>query len=221
MNSFVVHAIIGSPFARSVLAMLEEKGADWNLSPLGPGTLKEPAHLERHPFGRMPVLDHEDFRLYEMQAILRYLDRVLPNPPLTPTNVRAAARMDQVMNINDWYLFQGCANIIVFQRVIGPMFMGLSPDLEAIAEAMPRARAVFGELSRLLGNKPWFAGDDLSLADFAVGPQLELFARADEWNELVADAPNLADYLERIEAQPSMRATKMETLAAQIKLQAA
>jgi glutathione S-transferase len=179
-----------------------------------PGTLRQPAHLERHPFGRMPVLDHNGFRLYETQAILRYIDRVLPEPALTPTDARAAARMDQVMNINDWYLFQGCANIIVFQRVIGPMLMNLAPDLETIAQAMPRARTVIGELAKLLDDKPWFAGDRLTLADLLVGPQLELFARAPEWQELAAAAPNLADFLARIEARPSMQVTQMEKLAA-------
>lgn len=214
MSGFVVHSIPGSPFARSVMAALEEKGASWRLSPLAPGELRSPVHLERHPFGRMPVLEHDGFRLYEAQAILRYIDRVLSKPALTPADAQAAARMDQVMNINDWYLFQGCANIIVFQRVIGPMLMNLEPDLAAIAEAMPRARTVFGELSKLLGDKPWFAGDQLSLADILVGPQLELFARAQEWEELVSDAQNLAAFLARIEERPSMQVTQMERLAA-------
>ncbi|WP_371260902.1 glutathione S-transferase N-terminal domain-containing protein [Bradyrhizobium sp. Cp5.3] len=44
------------------------------------GTSRQPEHLTRYPFGRMPVLDHGDFRLYETQAILRYLDRALPQP---------------------------------------------------------------------------------------------------------------------------------------------
>ena len=33
--------------------------------------------------------------------------------------------MDQLMNINDWYLFQGVANVIAFQRIIAPRLMGL------------------------------------------------------------------------------------------------
>ncbi|HWJ38048.1 MAG TPA: glutathione S-transferase family protein [Sphingomicrobium sp.] len=214
MSAFIVHSIPGSPFARSVMATLEEKGASWTLVPLTPGTLRDPVHLQRHPFGRMPVLDHGGFQLYETQAILRYLDRVLPEPALTPADAHAAARMDQVMNINDWYLFQGCSNIIVFQRVIGPMLMDLEPDLGAIAEAMPRAKTVFGVLARLLGDKPWFAGDQLTLADLLVGPQLELFARAPEWEELVVEAPNLTQFLARIEARPAMQLTRMERLAA-------
>ena len=83
-------------------------------SPVAPGAAKSPEHLARHPFGRVPVLEHDGFMLYETQAILRYLDRVLPQPALTPADPRRAARMDQVMNINDWYLFQGVGNVIAF-----------------------------------------------------------------------------------------------------------
>jgi glutathione S-transferase len=34
MTEFVVHSIPGSPFGRSVMASLEEKGASWRLSEL-------------------------------------------------------------------------------------------------------------------------------------------------------------------------------------------
>jgi glutathione S-transferase len=39
----------------------------------------------------VPVLEHDGFLLYETQAILRYLDRVLPKPALTPP-IRSAPR---------------------------------------------------------------------------------------------------------------------------------
>jgi Glutathione S-transferase len=90
MSQFIVHSIPGSPFGRSVLATLEEKGAPYRLAPVAPGTFKSPEHLARHPFGRVPVLEHDGFHLYESQAILRYLDRVLPNPALTPADPRRA-----------------------------------------------------------------------------------------------------------------------------------
>src|ERR1700688_1847986 len=162
MSEFTVHTIPGSPFARAVLATLEEKGASWRLAPVLPGTARSPEHLARHPFGRVPVLEHNGFIIYETQAILRYLDRVLPTPSLTPADPKRAARMDQVMNVNDWYLFQGVANVIVFHRVVGPRVMGLAPDETAIDAAMPKARAVFEELARLLGGQSFFAGESLS-----------------------------------------------------------
>ena len=89
MSEFIVHSIPGSPFGRSVLATLEEKRAPYRLAPLAPGSLKTPEYLALHPFGRVPVLEHDGFRLYETQAILRYLDRVLPQPALTPSDVQA------------------------------------------------------------------------------------------------------------------------------------
>src|ERR1700724_1161938 len=164
MSTFIVHSVPGSPFGRAVLASLQEKGAAYRFSQVALGTLRSPEHLARHPFGRVPVLEHDGFFLYESQAILRYLDRVLPAPALTPGDCKAAARMDQAMNVNDWYLFQGVANVISFQRVVGPQLMGLAPDEAAIEAAMPKARTVFTELARPLGDHPFFPGNDLSLA---------------------------------------------------------
>ncbi|HXW72995.1 MAG TPA: glutathione S-transferase family protein [Methylocella sp.] len=214
MTTFIVHTIPGSPFARAVGATLEEKGAQWQMAPVVPGKHKEEPHLSRHPFGRMPVLEHDGFLLYETQAILRYLDRILPGPALTPCAPRAAARMDQVMNISDWYLFPGCANVIVFQRVIGPRLLGLTPNEAAIAEAMPRAHLVFDELSHLLGDQPYFAGDALSLADLHLGPQIDFFAFTPEWKALTVKIPNLVAWLARLNARPSMQATSWENIAA-------
>ena len=166
MSEFTIHAIPGSPFARSVFVALEEKGVRYRLAAVAPGNHRAPEHLARHPFGRVPVLQHGDFQLYETQAILRYIDRVHPAPALTPPHPQDAARMDQLMNINDWYLFQGVASVIAFQRIVGPRLMGSSPDEDAIAAATCRkARTVFDELALRLGDKLFFTGDTISLAD--------------------------------------------------------
>jgi glutathione S-transferase len=213
MSEFAVHTVPGSPFARAVLATLEEKGARYRLAPLSPGASKSPEHLARHPFGRVPAFEHDGFALYETQAILRYLDRVLPQPSLTPTDPRRAARMDQVMNINDWYLFHGVGNVIVFHRVIAPQLMGLKPDESAIEAAMPKARTVFAELARLLGEQTFFAGDSLSLADLMVAPAVAFFTATPEWAELGLPRANLVAWLNRMEARPSMQSTTWERVS--------
>jgi glutathione S-transferase len=207
MSAFVVHATPGSPYARSVMAALEEKRASWRLAPLKPGTSKQLPHLSRHPFGRMPVLEHGDFTLYETQAILRYLERIVPEPALMPADARAAARMDQVMNINDWYLFQGCGNIITYQRIVRPMLFGQPTDEDAVREAMPRGQVVFAELSRLLGGQAWFGGDQISLADLMIAPHFDFFARTPEWQELTQQRSNLVAWQERVEDRASLKAT--------------
>jgi glutathione S-transferase len=213
MSEFTVHSIPGSPFGRAVLATLEEKGASCRFSPVAPGTLRSPEHLARHPFSRVPVLEHHGFLLYETQAILRYLDRVLPAPSLTPADPKRAARMDQVMNVNDWYLFQGVGNVIGFHRVVGPRVMGLKPDEAAIEAAMPKARGVFAELARLLGEQSYFAGEAISLADLLVAPQIGFFTQTPEWSVLGVPHPNLVTWLARMEARPSLKATTWERVS--------
>jgi glutathione S-transferase len=213
MSVFVVHSVPGSPYGRAVFATLEEKGANYRLAPVAPGTHKSEPHISRHPFGRVPVLEHDGYLLYETQAILRYLDRVLPEPALTPADPRLAGRMDQVMNINDWYLFQGVNNVVGFQRIIKPRLMGQPADEAAVAEAMPRAHAVINELSRLLGSQSYFAGEQLSLADILVAPQLDFLKLTPEWTVLSAKAANLNHWLARVTARASFKATTWEKIA--------
>jgi glutathione S-transferase len=213
MDNLTVHSIPGSPFGRSILATLEEKRAAYRFAHVAPSTLRKPDHLARHPFGRVPVIEHGSFRLYETQAIMRYLDRILPQPALTPANAQAAARMDQIMNINDWYLFQGVASVIGFQRVVGPRLMGLTPDEAAIAAAMPKAHTVFDELSALLGDGLYFAGPEVSLADLLLAPQFDFFRETPEWEPLTAKNPNLCAWLARMRERPSMVATTWERVA--------
>jgi glutathione S-transferase len=212
MAEFIVHSVPGSPFGRSVLATLEEKHAAYRFAPLPPGASKSPQHLARHPFGRIPAFEHDGFMLYETQAILRYLDRVLPQPALTPADPKAAARMDQVMNISDWYLFKGVNNVIGFQRLVRPRILNEPADEAAIAEAMPRGQVVFKELSRLLGQQNYFAGDKLSLADLMVAPQLAFLSMTPEWQPLTASMPSLVSWLDRMNARPSFQATTWERL---------
>jgi glutathione S-transferase len=213
MSEFRVHSIPGSPFGRAVLATLVEKRAPFRLIPVEPRSIKSSAHLELHPFGRVPTFEHEGFRLYETQAILRYLERVLPSPALIPADVQAAARMDQILSISDWYLHQGVNSVIGFQRIVAPRILGLTPDERAIEAAMPRAHVVMGELSRLLGSKRYLAAEEPTLADMLVASQVDFLAHTPEWAPLTAERSNLPAWLARMNARESFQATTWERVA--------
>jgi glutathione S-transferase len=210
MSHFVVHTAPGSPFGRAVAATLEEKGISFRLARLA---FRSPERLALNPFGRIPIFDHDGFRLYETQAILRYIDRILPTPALTPSDAKSAARMDQLMNINDWYLYQGVANVILFQRIVVPREMKLPSDEDAIKAAMPKAQVVFDELARFLGQQEYLTGDALSLADLLVAPAMAIFTQTPEWSTLGTPHANLVAWLDRMQARSSMKATTYERLS--------
>ena len=213
MSEFIVHGIPGSPYGRAVLVALEEKGARYRFEGVAPGELRSARHLAIHPFGRVPVLVHADFHLYETAAILRYIERLLPSPALVPFATREVARMDQLMNVNDWYLFQGPGNVIGFQRIVGPKLMGLAPDEKAIAAVLPKAHAVFEELSAQLGTQRHLAGDAFTLADAMIAPQMDFLAQTPEWELLTYGRTNLREWLARVSARPSFAATTWEKVA--------
>src|SRR5262249_48194501 len=114
MSEFVVYGVPGSPFMRSVLVALEEKQAPYRIEALAPGATRTPEYRRLQPFGRIPAIRHGDFHLYETQAILRYIDAIYPGRPLQPQEPEAIGRMNQVIGINDWYLFPLVARVIVF-----------------------------------------------------------------------------------------------------------
>ena len=208
MSDITVYGIPGSPFLRAVEVTLKEKGADYRLQAMAPAEMKTPEHLAMHAFGRIPIFEQGDFRLYETQAICRYVNEVFPNPPLTPGNPQARARMNQVIGIIEWYFFPKAAAPIAFNRIIGPRLLGLPSDEAAIAEAMPMARTCFAELDRLLGDKPYFTGDTVSIADIMLAAQLDLFCECGEGRELIAGTSGLSAWLDRMLARPSFIATQ-------------
>jgi glutathione S-transferase len=159
-----------------------------------------------------PVTPGDAFPFYETQAILRYLDAVLPEPRMRPAEPRDAARVDQLMNIVDWYLFQQVLAKIVYQRVLVPM-RGGTPDEAVITAAMPAARLCIATLADMLGTKTWFVGDAPSLADMMLGPTLAALGATPEGAELMAGTA-LVGYLDRMNARTSMQRTTKEHLLA-------
>ncbi|HEV8407414.1 MAG TPA: glutathione S-transferase family protein [Sphingomicrobium sp.] len=208
MTGITVHGIPGSPFLRTVEIVLKEKDAPYHLRAMSPADMRTPEHLGLHPFGRIPIFEQGDFRLYETQAIIRYLDDIFPHPRLTPEDPGQRARMNQVIGIIEWYFFPKAAAPIAFNRIIGPRLLGLPADETAIAEAMPIARTCFGELDRLLADKPYFTGDAVSLADIMLGAQLALFEECNEGRELILGTAALPGWLGRMCERPSFLATQ-------------
>src|ERR1700756_4529178 len=95
MTRIILYGFDGSTYVRTVRMLLAEKDVQDEQVPVHvlKGEPRQPEHLVRHPFGKVPVLDHDGFRIVETSAIAPYLDEVLPGPSFTPDSAKDRARM--------------------------------------------------------------------------------------------------------------------------------
>jgi glutathione S-transferase len=211
MSEIVIHGVPGSPYLRAALLGLEEKELRYRLAALPLGTQRSEAHLRLHPFGRIPAIEHGEFCLYETQAILRYVDTLGSGPSLVPQSPRAAARMNQVVGIVDWYVFPTISVGITAERLMSQAFWKRPADEANIATALPQARICIRELERLKDGAEYLAGNQVSLADLMLVPHLEYFRATPEGAEMLRGT-SLEGWLTRMSMRASMQATQPERL---------
>ncbi len=206
MGKPIVHGPAYSTYVRTTRMTLEEKGVAYDLREFDFMQGMPEEHLKRHPFGKVPAFEHDGFMLYETSAIARYVDEAFDGPALQPADVRARARMAQIVGIVDSYTYSPVITHIVIQRLVVPMMNG-TPDEAEIAAALPAAAKALGVLENLLGNQPFLTGKTLSLADLHLAPILAYFSATPEGESTLAATPNLRRWFAAIGARPSFTGT--------------
>jgi len=91
-----------SPYVFAVFVALKEKGLPFTTREVNLHELaqRKPDFQARSVTGRVPVLEHGDFRLSESSAIVEYLEEAFPSPqytPVLPDASRDRARARQIM----------------------------------------------------------------------------------------------------------------------------
>lgn len=204
----------GSPFAWRVMLTLEVKGLAYEskLLEFSKGEHKTPAYLSLNPRGKVPTLKDSGFVVYESLAIMSYLDRKYPNPPLFGTTAEETGLIWQAISECESY-FASAGD-----KVVRPLFFG--QGLDKVDDIQQAAQAIRQELKTLdgrLANRNWLVGQAISAADIAIFPMIQLVLRAAgkdaaqslnlQWLPLATYYPNLAKWAERIEALPNYQRT--------------
>jgi glutathione S-transferase len=207
MGRPIVYGMALSSYVWSTRMALAEKGVahEWVEVPFGDH--REEPHMTRHPFAKVPAFEHDGFTLYETQAILRYIDEGFPVSPLQPTDLHQFSRMNQIIGIVDAYAWRAIAAGVLVNRVLKPR-LGLPTDEAAITAALPQARLCISEISRLMGEEPYLAGDRVSLADLMVIPLFYLFGKLPEGEAPLAEHANIRPWMRRMEERQSFQVTK-------------
>ncbi len=196
-----------STYTRSARLAMEEKGVDYNLVEVDFMQAPMPAdQIERQPFARVPAFDHDGFQLYEVTAIVRYVDEAFEGPSLQPDNVRERARMNQIISILDSYTYPCTVGQLVIQRLVMPM-LGNQPDEAAISAALPEIDKCMSTIAAIRGNNTFLAGNQLSLADLHFAPIYDYFRNTPESESILKKNPGLVDWWNEMSGRASVRNT--------------
>lgn len=197
--------IYGHPWSintRKTLMTLAEKAqpAELVLVMLPYGEHKQPAHVARHPWAKVPVLEDDGFILYETRAINRYLDAKLAPSTLVPSEPHALARYEQWTSIADAYFIPHVHGLLV--ELIFRRYLGGPSQPQVIADGKAHMQRALDVADQWLAANSYFAGEAFSLADIHWMPYFEYLMRAGEGAQL-AHRPHLNAWWARVSERPT------------------
>lgn len=194
------HAPI-SPNSHRVWITLLEKGLEFELVEVNLGGDQfKPEFLAMNPFHHIPVLVDDGFNIVESLAILDYLEAKYPTPAMLPKDAKdlAIVRMVQMVTVNE--LLPGADPLV-------PQMLGLpGGDPEKIEQAKQKTATVLKFFENLLGDRPYFGGENLTLADVVAGSVTPWLPRG---GISLSDYPKLNAWCDRLMARPSWQATEI------------
>lgn len=203
-----------SNYVRTARIACEEKGITHELTTdhlSSVADLKSEAHLAYHPFGRIPVLLHDGFTLFETSAICRYIDENFDGPALVPSERRQTALMEQWISAYHGYAHPAIM-IGHFAHYLFPKGDDGGPDREAVEAGLPELAAKLNILNKELEAGPYLLGETPTIADFFLLPAVDYLTTTPEGRDHLAGAPNIARFRDSFAQRPSYAATLPERL---------
>ena len=207
MSDMTLWGFDGSTYVRTVKMVLAEKGVtefkQVQLNVLK-GEPKTPEHLQRHPFGKVPVLDHDGMRILETSAITRYLNDVLPGKSLIPPTPRDRARMDMIIGMINSYGYGALLGGVVAYHLFPEFVGGKSNSMRK--GGLQNGRLMIDFAMKTKGSSPFIAGE-LSLADLYLAP-IVFYVSLTPDKEALFDVDGFADWWTKTQALQSYKETQ-------------
>lgn len=186
--------------AGRIVWLLEELGLEYDLNRMDfhPKDLKSDAHRDRHPLGRVPVLEDGDVSIYESGAIVEYIVARHSDGALKP-----AVDSPLFPEFLQWFHYcEGMVmppvNTIVVQTLLLP------PDRqnkEALGQAQKLLTKAVAPINAALEGRDYMIGD-FSAVDIMLGHACYMSRRLGCVSE---DLTHLNAYLDRIEAREAFQ----------------
>jgi glutathione S-transferase len=203
MTQVIVHGFQRSTYVNMVRLVLTHKNVPFVFNDLE-SVMGTPAHLALHPFNRVPILEHDGFRVYETVAIITYVDEVFDGPRLQPATPRGRARMMQWVGAVGSYYYYWIVYHLGHERNVFPE-LGIAPDEKVVAAALPKIVNALDVLERELDQgRGFLITDEPTLADFAMLPMITSLNFNKDGQEMLAARSQICRWREGMEALPSV-----------------
>ncbi|MBW4693740.1 MAG: glutathione S-transferase family protein [Lyngbya sp. HA4199-MV5] len=203
MSELLLHGFSVSPYVRSTRIAFIEKGVTHCFNEIGFDHLATDDYSKLNPFQKMPVLQQENFVLYETPAILGYIDEAFDGTALQPVDPKARGQMHKWLGIAANYLYPVGVMQLFLHRVMLPL-MGNEPDEAVVESSVVAIVQPLDVLEREL-VEPFLVGNTLSLADILVGAMVSCIHLAPEGATLIQARPKTAAWLSQLSQRESFQ----------------
>jgi glutathione S-transferase len=208
----------GSPYCWRVQLALEHKRLAYNshLLKFDSQEHKAPQMLLMNPRGKLPVLKDGDYVVFESVAILHFLDRKYPSPPIFGVTPEETGVITRVISEYQTYAEPS------LMKFVGAVLSRRSaqagaPLDESVADALYCVGGEARTIERRLTMGDWVVGDQFSAVDMVIYPDIRLLLHALEQpaaRDLAArflpldiNYPALGHWLDRVAALPGHNRT--------------
>ncbi|MEM7540490.1 MAG: glutathione S-transferase family protein [Pseudomonadota bacterium] len=206
MNFQILGANV-SPFVRKVRAMLAEKNIPYDYEQVSPFSPPE-GWRNISPLGKIPVLKDGDRLVNDSSVICQYIERKNPEPQIFPRDLDGYTDAIWLEEFIDGGFTPVAGGKVFFPLVVEPMMSGDPAGSEAEAAAAQVIETEFptfwSYLESQLGDKDFFVGDQISIADLAIA-SIHVNLRHAGVLVPVGDYPNLSAFIDRMHSRESFR----------------
>lgn len=190
------------PFCQRTHLVLLEKGIEYEVSEIDLKNIPD-WFLRLSPYGKVPLLEKGEERIWESSVINEYLDEIEPNPPLMPSAPGQRAR------VRIWVNYANDRFLPLFYKLL----LEQEPQWQNKLAGMLRARLrhMDQEGPGRPGAGPYWMGAQPTLADMAFYPFFERFPVLEHYRDFTLQRDqhrHLIRWLEAMAARPSVQASR-------------
>ena len=180
-----------SQHCRRVVALLEEAGLEYEprLVALDQGEHRSPAYLAINPNHEVPALIDGAVKIFESNAILRYLCHKHRLSDWYPEDFERRALVEQWLDWNQWHLAPAVVDIVFNKVILGP-----KGDRDAIARGEARVAELVPILADGLEDHAFLSGKTPTIADLSVASNFTQLGLAGA----IPQQPQMGAWLERV-----------------------